>query len=169
LYPISHLNFEPAHLTTWPFDILIRTKGFSGCALDFDDSELVRQGLRTVLQANPEWGVCGEASNGADAVERFKELDANVVIVDFQMPGLNGIETSRRILAIGPAVPIIMSRGMPAANWKGTLWHPAFAQWYRRRAHPRWLELLRRFSVPANRLPVLKNDKEPAACRDWTA
>jgi DNA-binding NarL/FixJ family response regulator len=40
-----------------------------------DDSELVRQGLRTVLQANPEWEVCGEASNGADAVELFSPTD----------------------------------------------------------------------------------------------
>ncbi len=73
-----------------------------------DDSELVRQGLRTVLQANPEWEVCGEASNGADAVELFKELRPNLVIVDFQMPGMNGIDTARRMLEIAPALPIIM-------------------------------------------------------------
>ena len=73
-----------------------------------DDSELVRQGLRTVLQANPEWEVCGEASNGADAVELFKKLHPHVVIVDFQMPGMNGIDTSRRMLELAPAVPIIM-------------------------------------------------------------
>src|SRR5271156_1849301 len=73
-----------------------------------DDSDLVRQSLRTVLQANPEWEVCGEASNGADGVEIFKELHPNLVIVDFQMPGMNGIDTARRILEIAPAVPIIM-------------------------------------------------------------
>jgi DNA-binding NarL/FixJ family response regulator len=73
-----------------------------------DDSELVRQGLRIVLQENPEWEVCGEASNGADAVELFKELHPNLVIVDFQMPGMNGIDTARRLLQVAPAVPIIM-------------------------------------------------------------
>jgi len=73
-----------------------------------DDSELVRQGLCIFLQANPEWEVCGEASNGADAVELFKELRPNLVIVDFQMPGMNGIETARRLLEVAPAVPIIM-------------------------------------------------------------
>jgi DNA-binding NarL/FixJ family response regulator len=73
-----------------------------------DDSELVRQGLRTVLQANPEWEVCGEASNGSDAVELFKQLHPTLVIVDFQMPGMNGIDTARRMLEIAPAVPIIM-------------------------------------------------------------
>ena len=73
-----------------------------------DDSELVRQGLRTVLQANPEWEVCGEASNGLEAVESFKKLHPNLVIVDFQMPELNGIEAARRMLEIAPAVPIIL-------------------------------------------------------------
>jgi DNA-binding NarL/FixJ family response regulator len=73
-----------------------------------DDSELVRHSLRTVLQANPEWEVSGEASNGADAVERFKDSRPNIVIVDFQMPGINGIETARRMMEIAPAVPIVL-------------------------------------------------------------
>ncbi|HXN97797.1 MAG TPA: response regulator transcription factor [Candidatus Acidoferrales bacterium] len=73
-----------------------------------DDSDLVRQSLRTVLQANPEWEVSGEASNGADALERFKDSRPNIVIVDFQMPGINGIETARRMMEIAPAVPIVL-------------------------------------------------------------
>ena len=73
-----------------------------------DDSDLVRQGLCTVLQANPEWEVCGEAADGLTGVEMFKELRPNVVIVDFQMPGINGLEAARRMLEIAPAVPIVM-------------------------------------------------------------
>jgi DNA-binding NarL/FixJ family response regulator len=73
-----------------------------------DDSELVRQSLRTVLQANPEWEIAGEASNGQEAVEVFKSSRPNLVILDFQMPGLNGIETARRILEIAPAMPIVL-------------------------------------------------------------
>lgn len=73
-----------------------------------DDSELVRQGLRGVLQANPEWEVCGEAADGASGVEMFKSLQPNIVIVDFQMPGINGLETARRMSAITPTVPIVM-------------------------------------------------------------
>jgi DNA-binding NarL/FixJ family response regulator len=73
-----------------------------------DDSELVRRGLRTVLQADPEWEVCGEAPDGLTAVEMFKTLHPNVVIVDFQMPGLNGIEAARRMLEIAPTVPIVL-------------------------------------------------------------
>jgi DNA-binding NarL/FixJ family response regulator len=73
-----------------------------------DDSILVRQSLRTVLQANPEWEVSAEASNGSDAVERFKESQPDVVILDFQMPGINGIESARRMMEIAPAVPIVL-------------------------------------------------------------
>jgi DNA-binding NarL/FixJ family response regulator len=73
-----------------------------------DDNELVRQSLRTVLQANPEWEIAGEASNGQEAVEVFQTSRPNLVILDFQMPGMNGIETARRILEIAPAMPIVL-------------------------------------------------------------
>src|ERR1700737_2001937 len=73
-----------------------------------DDSHIVRQGLRAILQANPEWEVCGEANDGFSAVEMFKELGPSFVIMDFQRQGMNGIDAPRRILAIAPAVPIVM-------------------------------------------------------------
>ncbi len=73
-----------------------------------DDNELVRRSLRTVLQANPEWEISGEASNGQEAVEVFQTSRPNLVILDFQMPGMNGIETARRILEIAPAMPIVL-------------------------------------------------------------
>src|ERR1700733_8220338 len=73
-----------------------------------DDSELVRQGLRTVLQANPDWEVCGEAADGVTGVEKLKDLHPSGVIFDFQMPGINGLETARRMSAITPAVPILL-------------------------------------------------------------
>ncbi|MGD0425223.1 MAG: response regulator transcription factor [Candidatus Acidiferrales bacterium] len=73
-----------------------------------DDSELVRKSLRTVLQANPDWEICGEAADGESAVDMFKELHPNIVILDFQMPGMNGIETARRMAEIAPAVPIVL-------------------------------------------------------------
>ena len=73
-----------------------------------DDSELVRKSLRTVLQANPDWEICGEAADGESAVALFKEVHPNIVILDFQMPGINGIETARRMSEIAPAVPIVL-------------------------------------------------------------
>jgi DNA-binding NarL/FixJ family response regulator len=50
----------------------------------------------------------GEAADGISAVEMFKELRPNVVILDFQMPGINGIETARRMAEIAPAVPVVL-------------------------------------------------------------
>jgi DNA-binding NarL/FixJ family response regulator len=73
-----------------------------------DDNDVVRQGLRTVLQANPDWEICGEANNGLAAVDLFKELHPNVVILDFRMPGINGVEAARRMSEIAPAVPVVM-------------------------------------------------------------
>jgi DNA-binding NarL/FixJ family response regulator len=73
-----------------------------------DDSELVRRSLRAVLQANPDWEICGEALDGLTAVEMLKDLHPSIVILDFQMPGINGIETARRMFEIAPAVPIML-------------------------------------------------------------
>jgi DNA-binding NarL/FixJ family response regulator len=73
-----------------------------------DDSKLVRQGLRAVLLANPNWEVCGEAADGLEGIEMFKESHPNLVIIDFQMPGINGLETARRMLDIAPTIPIIL-------------------------------------------------------------
>ena len=73
-----------------------------------DDSEPVRQGLRKVLRANSGWEICGEAADGLTAVEKFRDLHPDVVILDFKMPGMNGLEAARRMLEIAPAVPIVM-------------------------------------------------------------
>ena len=73
-----------------------------------DDSDLVRRSLRMVLQVNPDWEICGEAADGVSAVEMFKELRPNIVILDFQMPGINGIETARRMAEIAPAIPVVL-------------------------------------------------------------
>jgi DNA-binding NarL/FixJ family response regulator len=73
-----------------------------------DDSDLVRRSLRMVLQANPDWEICGEAADGVSAVEMFKELRPNIVILDLQMPGINGIETARRMAEIAPAIPVVL-------------------------------------------------------------
>jgi DNA-binding NarL/FixJ family response regulator len=73
-----------------------------------DDSEAVRQSLRGVLQAEPNWEVCGEASDGLTAVEMFRALHPTIVILDFQLPGIDGLEAARRMSVVSPAVPIVM-------------------------------------------------------------
>jgi DNA-binding NarL/FixJ family response regulator len=63
-----------------------------------DDHPIFREGLRGLLEREPEMTVVGEASNGEEAVSLARELHPDVVIMDITMPGVNGIEATRRIL-----------------------------------------------------------------------
>lgn len=73
-----------------------------------DDSAIIRRLLRSSIEQTTDWQVSGEAENGEIAVERFKELRPDVVILDFQMPVMNGIEAARRISNIAPNTHMIM-------------------------------------------------------------
>jgi DNA-binding NarL/FixJ family response regulator len=68
-----------------------------------DDQELVRAGFRIILQSEPGIEVVGEAGNGADGVARARELNPDVICMDVQMPGMDGLDATRLIVA-DPAV-----------------------------------------------------------------
>jgi DNA-binding NarL/FixJ family response regulator len=63
-----------------------------------DDHEVVRRGLRVLIEPHPGWEVCGEAKDGREAVVKAKRLEPDVVVMDIGMPELNGLEATRQIL-----------------------------------------------------------------------
>jgi len=73
-----------------------------------DDHELVRKGLRSVLQSKPGWVVCGEACNGREAVELAATLRPHVVVMDLTMPELNGLDATRRIRKALPDTEVLI-------------------------------------------------------------
>ena len=68
-----------------------------------DDHEIVRRGLIALLQKHEGWEICGEASDGREALEKAKQLKPDVVILDIGMPFLNGLETTRQLLQHDPS------------------------------------------------------------------
>jgi DNA-binding NarL/FixJ family response regulator len=67
-----------------------------------DDHPVVRQGLKTLLEARPEWEIVGEASDGVEALEKVAALQPDVVVLDVTMPRMNGIEACRLIQQKAP-------------------------------------------------------------------
>jgi DNA-binding NarL/FixJ family response regulator len=63
-----------------------------------DDHEIVRKGLRALLEAQPGWQVAAEAADGREAVAKAKEVKPDVAVVDIGMPTLNGLEATRQML-----------------------------------------------------------------------
>ncbi len=63
-----------------------------------DDHEIVRKGLRSLLEAQPGWQVTAEASDGREAVEKAKEMKPDITVLDIGMPSLNGLEAARQMI-----------------------------------------------------------------------
>lgn len=73
-----------------------------------DDSVTMRRIIATIVGSRHGWTVCGEAEDGLSGIQKFQELQPDLVLLDLGMPGLNGIETASRMSTANPAVPIIL-------------------------------------------------------------
>jgi DNA-binding NarL/FixJ family response regulator len=73
-----------------------------------DDNPSVRRYLRDVLEQQDSWQVCDEARNGQEAVDRFQDIRPDVIVLDFQMPEMNGLDAARIITKLSPEIPILI-------------------------------------------------------------
>jgi DNA-binding NarL/FixJ family response regulator len=80
-----------------PYDILL-----------VDDHRLLRDGVRAILERDPEFRVVGEADNGADAIQLCRRTQPDLVLMDISMPGMNGIEATTEILRHQPDTRIMV-------------------------------------------------------------
>jgi DNA-binding NarL/FixJ family response regulator len=73
-----------------------------------DDQDLVREGLRMMLEAEPDLSVAGEAGTGQQALAQTRRLDPDVILMDVRMPGLDGIEATAQLVRSGSRARILM-------------------------------------------------------------
>jgi two-component system nitrate/nitrite response regulator NarL len=73
-----------------------------------DDSELVRSLVREFIESLPGFEVCGEASDGLEGVEKGLELKPDLIVLDFSMPRINGLQAALMLHEIVPDTPIIL-------------------------------------------------------------
>jgi len=88
-----------------------------------DDQQLMREGLRVLLDLTPDIRVVGEAGDGAEAVERAQALRPEVVLMDVRMPGLDGVAATRRLHeASRRSAPPLVARHLSSPLWPAKSW-----------------------------------------------
>lgn len=73
-----------------------------------DDREVIRKQVSLILRSRPGLEVCAEASNGKEAVEKTRDTNPDLIILDITMPILNGLDAARRIRVFAPDIPIVI-------------------------------------------------------------
>jgi len=73
-----------------------------------DDNPAVRRYLRAILEQQETWQVCGEARTGGEALQKVLEAPPDLIVLDYQMPDLNGVDVAKQISTMFPKLPILM-------------------------------------------------------------
>lgn len=73
-----------------------------------DDSRTVRRSLHGLLEQNPDWEVCAEAVDGPDAIAKAQQCKPDIIVLDFFMPGMTGVEAARTLGRLLPSAPILI-------------------------------------------------------------
>jgi len=73
-----------------------------------DDHAIIRQTLRQFLEGRPDWQICGEATNGREAVDLATRLQPDIAVLDLSMPGLNGVDATMQIRRASPTTRILI-------------------------------------------------------------
>ena len=81
-----------------------------------DDDSTIRRLLRRLLEDHPDWEVCGEAVNGADAVAKIEHLAPDLAVLDLGMPQMNGLQAAREIYKAHPQIPLILLTVQEVSN-----------------------------------------------------
>ena len=81
-----------------------------------DDHEVVRQGVRRILQVRPGWEICGEAENGREGIDKAILLCPDLILLDLSMPVMNGFQAARELHRLLPKVPLLMFTSFGSAE-----------------------------------------------------
>jgi DNA-binding NarL/FixJ family response regulator len=73
-----------------------------------DDHEMVRRGMRSIVNGHPPWTVCGEAENGQQAIDLVLELKPDLIVLDLSMPVMNGLQAAAKIRQLVPSTKILI-------------------------------------------------------------
>src|SRR5271155_4446702 len=73
-----------------------------------DDNEMIRRSLRELLSDKGDWTICAEAADGREAVEKARYYLPDLIVLDFSMPNMDGVEAARRLKDILPTTSIVM-------------------------------------------------------------